>query len=45
MESSAPAKSRAAAFALKTGQISEVVEEEDGLYIYYCESEKDEAAV
>lgn len=39
-----PAKSRAAAFALKTGQISEVVEEEDGLYIYYCESEKDEAA-
>ncbi len=39
-----PAKSRSAAFALKTGEISEIVEEDDGLYIFYCAEEKDEAA-
>ncbi|MBO4628142.1 MAG: peptidyl-prolyl cis-trans isomerase [Lachnospiraceae bacterium] len=39
-----PSKSRAAAFALKSGEISEIVEEEDGLYIFFCVSDKDEAA-
>lgn len=39
-----PSKSRSAAFALKKGEISEVVEEEDGLYIFFCAEEKDELA-
>ena len=39
-----PVKSRNAAFALHTGEISEIVEEEDGLYIFYCVDEKDKAA-
>ncbi len=39
-----PAASRAAAFALKEGQISAVVEEEDGFYIFYCKSERDDVA-
>lgn len=36
--------SRTAAFALKKGEISRVIEEEDGLYIFFCAEEKDEAA-
>lgn len=39
-----PANSRKEAFALHTGEISAVVEEEDGLYIFYCVDEKDKAA-
>ncbi len=39
-----PKKSAAAAFALKQGEISEVIEEDDGFYIYYCKSERDELA-
>ena len=39
-----PVKSRNAAFALHTGEMSEIVEEEDGLYIFYCVDEKDKAA-
>ena len=38
-----PTKSRSAAFALKTGETSEIIEEEDGLYIFYCVSEREEA--
>ncbi len=39
-----PTKSRNAAFALHTGEISEIIEEDDGLYIFYCVDEKDKAA-
>ena len=39
-----PVKSRNAAFALHTGEISQIVEEDDGLYIFYCVDEKDKAA-
>ena len=39
-----PSTSRNAAFALHTGEISEIVEEDDGLYIFYCVDEKDKAA-
>ncbi|MBR6020601.1 MAG: hypothetical protein IK055_10340 [Lachnospiraceae bacterium] len=39
-----PVKSRNAAFALHTGEMSEVIEEDDGLYIFYCADERDKAA-
>lgn len=39
-----PANSAAAAFALKDGELSGVVEEEDGFYIFYCKSARDELA-
>jgi len=39
-----PAKSRTAAFALKKGELSDVIEEEDGLYLFYCAEEKDAVA-
>lgn len=39
-----PEKSAAAAFALKDGEISGVIEEEDGFYIFYCKSARDELA-
>ncbi len=39
-----PEKSAAAAFALSEGQWSGVVEEEDGFYLFYRESEKNDLA-
>ncbi len=39
-----PSKSREAAFALGKGQLSEIIEEADGLYIFYCVEPKDERA-
>lgn len=43
-KSDLPANSSAAAFALKDGELSGVVEEEDGFYIFYCKSARDELA-
>ncbi len=39
-----PTASAGVAFALAEGQISSVVEEEDGFYLFYCVSEYDEKA-
>lgn len=39
-----PVKSAAAAFALQEGEMSGIVEEEDGFYIFYCKSVKNELA-
>ncbi|MDO4318465.1 MAG: peptidyl-prolyl cis-trans isomerase [Lachnospiraceae bacterium] len=43
-KSDLPVNSSAAAFALKDGELSGVVEEEDGFYIFYCKSARDELA-